>query len=142
MQSVAQILKSKLHRTVHTVSPDASVLHALTLMAEYRIGALLVTRNEQIVGIVSERDYARKVELQGRSAAETPVRDIMTADVLVVRPHQTNEECMALMTEKRLRHLPVVDDGKLVGIVDDDTILRVVVAEQDTEGSEPDGVVR
>lgn len=130
MQSVAHILKSKQKQGVHTVGPDATVLQALALMTEMRIGALLVMENDQIVGIVSERDYARKVELQGRSAANTKVRDIMTRDVIYVRPQQTNEECMALMTERRLRHLPVMDNGKLLGLISIGDLVADIISEQ------------
>lgn len=130
MQSVAHILKSKQNQKVYTIGPDATVLQALTLMAERGIGALLVTEGERIVGILSERDYARKVVLQGRSATETRVREIMTANVLCVRPQQTNEECMALMTEKRLRHLPVVDDGRLIGLISIGDLVADIISEQ------------
>lgn len=130
MQSVAHILRAKQHHTVHTISPRASVLQALTLMAEMRIGALLVVDDGQIVGILSERDYARKVELQGRSAAGTQVQEIMTHDVIYVRPHQTNEECMALMTEKRLRHLPVMDGGRLLGLISIGDLVADIISEQ------------
>lgn len=130
MQSVAHILKSKQQHKVHTIGPDATVLQALTLMAEVGIGALLVTEGDKIVGILSERDYARKVVLQGRSATDTPVRDIMTRDVIYVRPQQTNEECMALMTEKRLRHLPVLDNGKLIGLISIGDLVADIISEQ------------
>ena len=117
MTAVADILKSKSDNTVHAIAPGDSVLDALQRMAEKRIGALLVMEGETIVGIVTERDYARKIALLGRTSAATLVRDVMTADVMYVRPTQTSQECMALMTENRLRHLPVVDGGKLVGLV-------------------------
>jgi len=130
MQSVAHILKSKQNHAVYTIGPNATVLQALTLMAERRIGALLVTENEKVVGILSERDYARKVELRGKSAAGTPVHEIMTRDVMYVRPHQTNEECMALMTERRLRHLPVMDDGRLIGLISIGDLVADIISEQ------------
>src|SRR5688500_10674416 len=117
MKPVSQILQTKSDNTVHAVAPDALVHSALQLMAEKRIGALLVMEGQQVVGIVSERDYARKVELLGRVAKETRVSEIMSAPVIVVRHDQNNEECRALMTENRLRHLPVVDNGKLVGLI-------------------------
>lgn len=131
MQSVAHILKSKQNQTVHSISSEATVLQALRLMAEMHVGALLVIDHERIVGILSERDYARKVELQGRSAAATPVSEIMTRNVIYVRPQQTNEECMALMTEKRLRHLPVMDDGKLVGLISIGDLVADIMSEQE-----------
>jgi CBS domain-containing protein len=130
MQSVAHILKSKQNQTIHTIAPDATVLQALTLMAEMGIGALLVMENGKVAGILSERDYARKVVLQGRSATDTPVREIMTRDVIYVRPQQTNEECMALMTERRLRHLPVMDDGKLLGLISIGDLVADIISEQ------------
>ena len=99
-------------------------------MAERRIGALLVMECERIVGIVTERDYARKVILMGRSSSDTPVRDIMTTSVMYVRPDQTNEECMALMTENRLRHLPVIDGGKLVGLISIGDLVKDIISEQ------------
>jgi CBS domain-containing protein len=130
MTTVARILESKPDRTVYTIRPDASVFEAIKLMAEKGIGALLVTDAEKIVGIVTERDYARKVILRSRSSLETPVRDIMTAAVLYVRPGQTSEECMALMTGNRLRHLPVLDDGRLVGIVSIGDLVKDIISEQ------------
>jgi CBS domain-containing protein len=117
MKSVAQILKSKPDSTVHTISPTASVFDALKLMAEKGIGALVVTEGEQVVGIITERDYARKVILMARSSKETPVHDVMTSSVMSVRSDSTSEECMVLMTENRVRHLPVMDNGKLVGLI-------------------------
>jgi CBS domain-containing protein len=112
MKSVALILKSKPDPTVYVIAPTASVFDALKLMADKSIGALVVTESEQVVGIITERDYARKVMLMARSSKETPVRDIMTSSVMYVRPDHTSEECMVLMTENRLRHLPVVDSSK------------------------------
>src|SRR5688572_29877645 len=107
MKSVAQILKTKLEQTVHTITPSTSVFEAVRQMAEKNIGALLVMEDVKIVGIITERDYARKIVLIGRSSKETAVRDVMTSPVMYVRPDQTNEECMALMTDNRVRHLPV-----------------------------------
>jgi CBS domain-containing protein len=130
MRSVAYILQSKQDHTVYTIAPTAMVLDAIKLMAERRIGALLVMEGERIVGIVTERDYARKVILMGRSSSDTPVRDIMTTSVMYVRPDQTNEECMALMTENRLRHLPVIDGGKLVGLISIGDLVKDIISEQ------------
>lgn len=130
MKPVSQILQSKQDQAVHSVTPATSVRQALELMAEKRIGALLVMEGQHVVGIVSERDYARKVELQGRSAADTRVSDIMSAPVIVVRHDQNNEECMALMTQNRLRHLPVVADGKLVGLVSIGDLVKDIISEQ------------
>lgn len=130
MKSVAQVLRSKDNQSVFTVSPDASVLDALELMAERGVGALLVMDGSQLAGIISERDYARKVALRGKMAHETPVREIMSSPVMYVRPDQTNEECMALMTENRLRHLPVVDKGRLVGLISIGDLVKDIISEQ------------
>src|SRR6266566_320427 len=130
MKSVAHILKSKPDPTVYTIAPTASVLDALKRMAEKSIGALVVTEGEQVLGIITERDYARKVILMARSSKETPVRDIMTSAVMYVRPNQTSEECMVLMTENRLRHLPVMDGGKLIGLISIGDLVKDVISEQ------------
>jgi CBS domain-containing protein len=130
MKSVAQILKSKPDSTIYTIAPAASVFDALKLMAEKSIGALVVTEGEQVVGIITERDYARKVILMARSSKETPIRDIMTSAVMYVRPGQTSEECMVLMTENRLRHLPVMDSGKLVGLISIGDLVKDIISEQ------------
>ena len=130
MTAVADILKSKSDNTVHAIAPGDSVLDALQRMAEKRIGALLVMEGETIVGIVTERDYARKIALLGRTSAATLVRDVMTADVMYVRPTQTSQECMALMTENRLRHLPVVDGARLVGLISIGDLVKDIISEQ------------
>ena len=130
MTAVADILKSKSDNTVHAIAPGDSVLDALQRMAEKRIGALLVMEGETIVGIVTERDYARKIALLGRTSAATLVRDVMTADVMYVRPTQTSQECMALMTENRLRHLPVVDGAWLVGLISIGDLVKDIISEQ------------
>jgi len=130
MTAVAEILKSKSDNTVHAIAPGDSVLDALQRMAEKHIGALLVMQGESIVGIFTERDYARKIALMGRTSAVTLVRDVMTADVMYVRPTQTSQECMALMTENRLRHLPVVDGGKLVGLISIGDLVKDIISEQ------------
>jgi CBS domain-containing protein len=130
MTAVADNLKSKSDNTVHAIAPGDSVLDALQRMAEKRIGALLVMEGETIVGIVTERDYARKIALLGRTSAATLVRDVMTADVMYVRPTQTSQECMALMTENRLRHLPVVDGARLVGLISIGDLVKDIISEQ------------
>ena len=130
MKSVAQILKSKPEQTVHTITPSTSVFDAVKLMAEKNIGALLVMEDVNMVGIITERDYARKIVLMGRSSKETPVRDTMTSPVMYVRPDQTNEECMALMTDNRVRHLPVMDNGKLIGLISIGDLVKDIIAEQ------------
>jgi CBS domain-containing protein len=130
MKRVTDILGSKSERTVQTISPAASVLDAIKRMAERNIGALVVMEDEKMLGIVTERDHARKVILEGRSSKDTPVREIMTAPAVCVRPDQTNEECMELMTGKRVRHLPVVDDGKLIGLVSIGDLVKDIISEQ------------
>jgi CBS domain-containing protein len=106
------------------------VFEALKLMAERSIGALVVTEREHVVGIITERDYARKVILMARSSKETAVRDIMTSSVMYVRSDHTSEECMVLMTENRLRHLPVMDSGKLVGLISIGDLVKDIISEQ------------
>lgn len=130
MKTTAEILRSKATQTVYTIAPTASVFEAVTLMAQKGIGALLVMEGEKIVGIVSERDYARKIILMGRSSKETPVSVIMTSEVIYVRPDQTNDECMALMTENRIRHLPVMDKDKLIGLLSIGDLVKDIISEQ------------
>jgi CBS domain-containing protein len=130
MKTVGNILQSKQIKSVYTIAPDARVLEAIKLMAEKRIGALLVMAGKEVAGIVTERDYARKVVLHGRSSSETPVRDIMSAPVLYVRSDQTNEQCMALMTENRLRHLPVIEHGELLGLISIGDLVKDIISEQ------------
>ena len=100
-------------------------------MAEKKIGALLVMENENLVGIISERDYARKVILLGKSSRETPVSEIMTAEVFSIEPLETVEDCMKLMTDKRIRHLPVIEDGKVVGVLSIGDLVKEIIAEQE-----------
>ena len=130
MKNAAHILQSKPDTTVHTVTPMTSMFDAITLMAEKNIGALLVVDGETIRGIVSERDYARKIILAGRSSRDTPVADVMTSPVMYVGPTASTQECMALMTGKRLRHLPVLDEGKLVGMISIGDLVKDIISEQ------------
>jgi len=130
MKNVAHILRSKHNGTVHTVAPTAPMFEALKLMADQNVGALVVMDGGTIVGMVSERDYARKIILLGRSSKDTPVSEVMTSPVMYVGPNQTTEECMALMTEKRLRHLPVLDGGKLIGLVSIGDLVKDIISEQ------------
>jgi CBS domain-containing protein len=130
VKTATELLKSKPHQTVHTIPPAASVFDAVKLMAEKNVGALLVMEGEKVVGIVSERDYARKMDLMSRSSKETPVREIMTSAVMYVRPHQTTEDCMVLMTENRLRHLPVMDGDKLLGLISIGDLVKDIISEQ------------
>ncbi len=129
--TVAEILKSKPPSSVHTVTPQDTVLQALRAMAEHGIGALLVMQGDEIAGIFTERDYARKVALAGRTSGDTRVSEVMTSAVRFVRPGQNTDQCMALMTENRLRHLPVVDDaGRLAGIVSIGDLVKHIISEQ------------
>ena len=129
MKSVKQILDSK-GNDIWSLRPDNSVLDAVKLMAEKGIGALLVMEGARLVGIVSERDYARKVILKGRSSEDTRVADIMTANVLYVHPDETVDDCMALMTEKRIRHLPIVEKEQVIGVLSLGDLVKAVIAEQ------------
>ena len=130
MTSVAQVLKSKPTQEVHTIEASDSVYNAIKLMAEKQIGALIVKENGAIAGIVTERDYARKIVLMDRSSKTTPVRDIMSTAVRFVRPEQTTDECMALMTERRMRHLPVLENDQLIGMVSIGDLVKTIIAEQ------------
>lgn len=129
MDMVWQVLENKGH-TVWSIGPDDTVLQALELMADKDVGALVVLDGGELVGIFSERDYARRVRLQGKSSTETPVRQVMSERVLYVRPEQSIEDCMALMTDKHIRHLPVVDGGELVGLISIGDVVKSVISEQ------------
>jgi CBS domain-containing protein len=129
MTTVRQLLEGK-GEEYWSIDPDASVYDAIVLMAERQIGALLVMRGESLDGIVSERDYARKVILKGRSSRDTAVREIMTSDVVRVSPDDTVQHCMSLMTDGRLRHLPVVENGKVIGVVSIGDLVKSIIAEQ------------
>lgn len=130
MKSVKQLLDTKGH-DVWSVAPDTPVYEALELMAERNCGAVLVLAGDKLRGIMSERDYARKVILKGKASKDTPVKEIMSTDVVYVRPDQTIEECMALMTDKRIRHLPVMEDQKLVGLISIGDVVKAVISEQE-----------
>ena len=129
MKTVRRLLQDKGSQVWHT-SPQGSVYSALQLMAEKNVGALVVMAEEKPVGIFSERDYARKVVLKGRASSETPVSEVMTRDLLTAAPDQTVAECMVLMSEKHVRHLPVMDQERLVGIVSIGDVVKEVIAEQ------------
>ncbi|MEJ6001181.1 CBS domain-containing protein [Paucibacter soli] len=130
MTSAAQVLRSKPAATVYTIAPTASVYEAVSMMADKNIGALLVMENGKVVGIVTERDYARKIVLMDRSSRDTLLRDIMSSPVMVVPPERSAEECMALMTEHRLRHLPVMDGEQLLGLVSIGDLVKATIADQ------------
>lgn len=130
MTTVRQLLASK-GGGVFSVDPDARIIDALRLMAEKGIGAVLVLEGQRVVGIMSERDYARKVILKGKSSQDTPVREIMTERVVYARPEQTVPECMALMTNKRIRHLPVLEGERLVGVLSIGDLVKETISEQE-----------
>jgi CBS domain-containing protein len=132
MRTVRQLLEAK-SAEVHSIAPGAPVIDAIRLMAERRIGALLVMEGARLAGILSERDYARKVVLQGRSSKDTPVRDIMTAQVITVRPQDSADHCMQLVTDSRIRHLPVLEGDQVVGVVSIGDLVRAVIEEQRQE---------
>ena len=132
MRTVRQLLESK-PVEIHAVSPEAPVIDAIRLMAEHHVGALLVMEGTRLAGILSERDYARKVVLQGRSSKDTPVRDIMTERVITVGPADSAEQCMQLVTDHRIRHLPVLDGDAVLGVVSIGDLVRAVIEEQRQE---------
>ena len=132
MRTVRQLLEAKAPE-IYAIEPDAPVIEAIRLMADKRIGALLVMEGTRLLGIVSERDYARKIVLQGRSSADTPVRTIMTADVISVRLEDTAEHCMQVVTEQRIRHLPVLRGGEVVGVVSIGDLVKAVIEDQQLE---------
>jgi len=129
MKTVKHVLKAK-HNEIWSIDPDLLVFDALKEMAEKKIGALMVMKDGKVCGVISERDYARKVMLQGRSSRDTTVRDIMTTDVVFVHPEQTVETCMSLMTDKRIRHLPVDDNGQLVGVISIGDLVKALISDQ------------
>ena len=129
MASVKQLLQGKGH-DVWSIGPELSVYDAIAKMAQEEVGALVVLEGELLVGVVSERDYARKVVLQGRSSRDTKTKDIMTTRVAYARPNQSVEDCMAMMTEKRIRHLPVMDGDKLLGVISIGDLVKYIIEEQ------------
>ena len=130
MNTVAKILDSKPDQAVYTMEPSASAHEAVRLMTENNIGALVVVEHGQVVGLVSERDYARKLVLMARSPKDTPLGAIMSSPVMYVRPDQTRDECMALMTQNRMRHLPVMDGGRLIGLISIGDLVKATISEQ------------
>lgn len=130
MKTVAQLLKTKPDQSVYAMAPTTTAHEAVKLMAEKNIGALVVVDGGQVVGIVSERDYTRKLVLMARSSRDTLLSEIMSSPVMYVHPRHTSDECMALMTENRLRHLPVLDGGQLVGLISIGDLVKATIAEQ------------
>ena len=132
MRTVRQLLETKTH-DVYSVAPEDSVISAIKLMAEKGVGAVLVMQGGQLAGLVSERDYARKVVLRGRSSSDTPARDIMSADVVTVGPNHSVERCMQIVTEHRIRHLPVVEDDQVIGVISIGDLVKAVIEDQQLE---------
>jgi len=132
MRTVRHLLEAKAPE-VFAIGPDEPVIDAIRLMAEKRIGAVVVMQAGRLVGILSERDYARKIVLQGRSSKDTPVRDIMTSDVISVGLNDTADRCMQLVTDKRIRHLPVLDGGNVLGVVSIGDLVKAVIEDQQVE---------
>ena len=128
---VKDILKAKGNITL-SIAPDALIFDALQLMSEKNVGALLVMENDKLVGIFSERDYARKIILKGRTSLDTEVREIMTEDVFTVTPEETIDQCMVLMSGKRIRHLPVVQGSEVVGVISIGDVVKFIIEEQET----------
>ncbi|AKK00088.1 MULTISPECIES: CBS domain-containing protein [Pseudomonas] len=132
MKTAAQLvkLKSVLHQQVHSIAPEQTVLEALQIMAEKNVGALPVIEDGQVVGVFSERDYARKMVLHGRSSVGTPVRTIMSTPVITADSQQSIERCMEVMTDSHLRHLPVLDNGQLIGLLSIGDLVKQAIVEQ------------
>ncbi len=131
MKTVKDILQTKGH-DVLSITPDATVYEALKVMADKNVGALVVLNGESVAGLLSERDYARKVILHGKSSKEMQVREIMTAKVYYMRPDQTLQDCMTQMTDKRIRHLPVLEGGRLVGIISIGDVVKEIIADHES----------
>jgi CBS domain-containing protein len=129
MKTVRHLLEGKRHSLI-SIAPQETVYEALEKMARHDVGALVVLEGERLVGIFSERDYARKIILHGKSSKETLVQDIMTAKVVCVRPAQTCEDCMALMTDKRIRHLPVLEDQRVIGVISIGDVVKEMLSQQ------------
>ncbi len=132
MRNVSQIIERKGSRVV-SVAKDAPVLEAIRMMAEYHIGAVLVMQGDELIGIASERDYARKVILQGRSSSDTPVSAIMSSPVICVSPIDSLNDCMSIMTERHIRHLPVIDGNQVIGVISIGDLVKEMIEEQKQE---------
>ena len=130
MPTVADILSKRDARSLASLSPTATVRDALQLMADRNIGSVLIMQGEALLGIFTERDYARKIALMGRTSAVTQVKDVMTSAVMFVKPDQTSEQCMQIMSNNRLRHLPVLNNGKLVGMISIGDLVKDIISEQ------------
>jgi CBS domain-containing protein len=141
MTTIWEVLERKGHE-VHTIDPDATVFDALVTMAQKNVGALVVLESGRVTGVLSERDYARKVILRGESSKELTVRKIMSRGVICVAPERTVAECMALMTDMRVRHLPVVAEEKLVGVISIGDVVKAVIAEKEFIIEQLEGYIR
>ena len=130
MKSLKQLLAAKGNQ-VYSIGPNAKVIEALQMMAQKDVGALAVMEGGRLIGMISERDYARKVILHGKSSQDVPVREIMTSDVFTISPNETIEQCMALVTQRRIRHLPVCESEKLIGLVSIGDLVKEVIADQE-----------
>ena len=130
MTTVAQVLQAKPQHAIHTIAPDETVLKAISLMADKGIGALVVTHEDKVVGILSERDYTRKIALMERTSFNTTVNEIMTAKVLTITRTATVEDCLELMTDKHLRHLPVVENERLIGLISIGDLVKAAMEDQ------------
>ena len=140
MTTIRQILERK--PEIYSIDPDATVFEALGLMEEKNIGALLVMKGSLLVGIFSERDYARRMILQGRTSRETPVREVMTSQVFVITPETTSGECMMHMTDRHIRHLPVLEKGRVVGVISIGDIVRTVIEDMRFTIRQLEGYIR
>ena len=140
MRSVRQLLEAKASE-IFSIGPDAAVIDAIRLMAEKRIGAVLVVEDGRLLGILSERDYARKIVLQGRSSVDTPVRAIMTGELVTVGLGDTADHCMQIVTERRIRHLPVLRGDELVGLVSIGDLVKAVIEDQQVEIEQLQGYI-
>jgi CBS domain-containing protein len=142
MKAVSELLKAR-EGTLWHARPDDTVYEALQLLAEYEVGALMVMERGKLVGVISERDYTRKIALQGRNSKETRVRDIMTRDVLYVTPQTGTHQCMALMSEKKVRHLPVIDkDGTVLGMISIRDIMDDIIADHESTIAQLENYIR
>lgn len=141
MSTVRQVLAGK-GAAIYAIGPEAAVLEAIRAMAEHRVGALLVMQGTELVGVVSERDYARKVILLGRSSSDTPVHTIMSSPVITVSPDDSVSHCMQLMTDRHVRHLPAVEAGRVIGMVSIGDLVKAVIAEQRAQIEQLENYIR